>query len=304
MTGDGQGKSTALVVVNFASAALIDRNFAEIDLESFDAQLYVVDNFSTGAERGIIGTVCERHGWALVTSKKNVGFGQGVNIGVNSAIRDGATAALIVNPDVTMSTQVARDLLEVARTGNVAVCPQINNPKGKPAFVGGDLDLATGLARTSKPVDMSLTTSWISGACLALSADLWRASGGFDPAYFMYWEDIDFSQRCRRAGASLVVRNDLTVIHSVGATQGSGKSALYTYYNCRNRLLYAANWLSATERKQWSKRTLSASYEILRRGNGRRSLFSWSQVNAAVRGSLAGLRILRRSDRRSKGDGS
>ena len=60
----------------------------------------------------------------------------------------------------------------------------------------------------------------------------------------MYWEDLEFSFRCRQLGGELVVP-DLTAVHAVGGTQGaSGKSPLYRYYNCRNRLLFARRNLS------------------------------------------------------------
>ena len=43
--------------------------------------------------------------------------------------------------------------------------------------------------------------------------------GGFDDEYFLYWEDVDLSYRCTRAGGALLVRQDLEVLHDVGGTQ-------------------------------------------------------------------------------------
>ena len=63
-----------------------------------------------------------------------------------------------------------------------------------------------------------------------MHADLWRAVGGFDEDYFLYWEDVDLSLRLLRAGAALEVRHDLEVVHDVGATshdRAEGKSAVY-----------------------------------------------------------------------------
>lgn len=37
---------------------------------------------------------------------------------------------------------------------------------------------------------------WVSGACMMVKSDVFRALGGFDEGFFMYWEDADL---CRRA---------------------------------------------------------------------------------------------------------
>lgn len=288
---------SAVVVVNYGSHALLERNFSRLDFNALGARVYVVDNYHDTHERDAITRACARQRWTLVANKANTGFGDGVNIGVTRALDDGARSLLIVNPDVTLTTEVAAELLRATADGITAVCPRINDPTGRPGFVGGSLDLKSGMVRTSQPVNMAMRTSWLSGACIALSDSLWRSTGGFDPTYFMYWEDVDFSQRCRNVGATLLVREDLTVIHAVGGTQGHRKSALYTYFNCRNRLLYAARWLTPSQQWQWVRRTPSCSYEILLRGQGRRGLVNLPRLAAAIRGSVAGLIIVRSANR-------
>jgi GT2 family glycosyltransferase len=44
---------------------------------------------------------------------------------------------------------------------------------------------------------MDAPFSWLTGACLAVSKQVWQATGGFDPDYFLYWEDVDYSQRAK-----------------------------------------------------------------------------------------------------------
>ena len=292
----------AIVVVNYDSHELVDQNFGDLDLSELNAQLYVVDNFSSQSERAAITNVCQRRDrWTLVAIDGNIGFGAGVNRGVAAAQADEPDCLLIVNPDLILTAPTALTLAQdVVRDPSVVASPVINRPDGRPWFRGGFLDLRDGSVRTSREVDMADPQSWLTGACLALAPSMWRAAGGFAETYFMYWEDIDFSQRCRAQGAVLSVRPDLVVVHEVGATQGAGKSPLYTYYNCRNRLLYASRWLPATRQRQWVRATPRRSCEILLRG-GRKALLDWQQVRSAVSGSLTGCRYVRKSVKKLRG---
>ena len=70
-----------------------------------------------------------------------------------------------------------------------------------------------------------------------------------------------------------MVRNDLVVTHDVGATQGTGKSAVYLRFNSRNRLLFASKWLPKRIQRRWIRQTPAESYRVLvRAGADRRKV--------------------------------
>jgi len=133
--------------------------------------------------------------------------------------------------------------------------------------------------------------------------DLWRTLGGFDARYFLYWEDVDLSWRARRAGADLAVVKDVTVFHDVGGTQkhgqdGSAKSPVYVYYNCRNRLVFAAQHLGRLDRTRWLLTSPRYAWAVLQRG-GRRALarsplrLIWAAVGGTVAGAAYATGVLR-----------
>lgn len=281
------GTDGAIVVVNYGSSALLARHLTPFPAAG-GPRVVVVDNFSTADERAAITALARRHGWELV-AQPNVGFGAGMNAGVARALELGSTAVLLLNPDVQIEPDVAADLLaQVADDEHLMVAPAVRHGDGRPAFSRGTLDLRTGALRTSGALDPRLEP-WLTGACLALSADLWRRTGGFSDAYFMYWEDLELSVRATRSGARLVVRDDLVVVHDAGGTQGAGKSSLYRYYNCRNRLLFARRnlprraalrWLAGAPRYAWDVGT--------RGGRGNALRHPAATLWPALRGSLAG----------------
>ena len=82
---------------------------------------------------------------------------------------------------------------------------------------------------------------YLTGAAPMFSGAAWRALGGFDERFFMYWEDVELSIRARRKGISLWVVPTARVTHDVGGSgrgiDGVGKSVHYYYYMSRNRFL-------------------------------------------------------------------
>lgn len=302
---DAERGDAWLVVVNFGSHALAERNFAGLtDAAAGSVRVVVVDNFSSEAERSALRTVCSRHGWTLVEMADNAGFATACNVGVRTARGAGAGSVVLVNPDAEATVDVVLELARQTRDEPMTlVAPLILSSDGRPYFQGSRVDLRTGRMRGRRWGDQEAVPvylgsehpwrDWLTGACLAFSVELWERAGGLDERYFLYWEDVDFSQRCVRVGARLCLRRDLVVVHDEGATHGAqgsrARSSTYYFYNCRNRLLYAAAHLPRTQLVRWMVATPRQSWLILLRGGRRQLLQSPRPGLATIRGSLAGL---------------
>lgn len=70
--------------------------------------------------------------------------------------------------------------------------------------------------RADGPTDVAQPT----GAFMVIRRETFRAVGGFDPAYFMYTEDVDLNRRMRQAGWRLVFLPDVLIRHHRGASSG------------------------------------------------------------------------------------
>ena len=295
MTGAGPVPSIGVVVVNFASHALIEANLGAHDLAGIGAQVVIVDNFRSPADSAAMAAVAQRHGWSLRAMDRNVGFGSAVNVGVDLAVAQGCDALLIVNPDLVVSTEVIAEMAAAVRADpKVMISPRVVKPNGDVWFEGGYISLDQTWTRSVPGPATERTPPWLSGACLGVHRDLWASVGGFDDDYFLYWEDVDLSYRVLAAGGGLAVRTDLLAVHDVGGTQhGSAqraKSPVYYYYNCRNRLLFAAKHLDRRDRLRWALRTPLDARRVLLRG-GRRQLIAAPQRSLwpIVHGCLVGL---------------
>ncbi|WP_104087796.1 MULTISPECIES: glycosyltransferase family 2 protein [unclassified Cryobacterium] len=293
----------AIVVVNFASCALLESNLVPLARSVPAAQIVVVDNFTHPRERERLVEMGQREGWAVVLSDANDGFGVGMNRGVERALELGRTAFLLLNPDAEIAAdQVGVLLAEALAHPLTLVAPRILRPDGSVWFDGCDLDLNDGRIRAlrhraSHPD--ARVTPWLSGACLLVSAALWSRVGGFGTEYFLYWEDVDLSWRVLQAGGDVRVCAEAVAVHAEGGTQGAGiertaqgKSNAYYYFNVRNRMLFAARNLTTEDAARWRRHSTRVAWEILLQGGRRQFLSSLRPLASAARGLRDGRKIL------------
>lgn len=282
-------------MVNYGSHALIEQNLGDLAGDG-STIVVVVDNFSTTTEREACARLCSASGWEFVPSP-NVGFGEGINAGVAHALALGCDEIVMVNPDLALQAADLGRLVELsAARPDDLVAPRIMTPQGRPWGRLGVIQLEEGRLYTHG--DHPGSPRWLSGACLAVSAPLWRRMGGFAPGYFMYWEDVDLSYRVQAAGGVLVLVDDLVVVHDAGGTQstGSAKSALFTYYNCRNRLVFAARNLDRRQQRAWLRTTAAEVRRSIGRANQSRLAAKVTRALwPALLGTAAGLLFLARS---------
>lgn len=137
-----------------------------------------------------------------------------------------------------------------------------------------------------------------SGCALMLSAAMVRAVAGFDPAYFMYYEDLDLCLRCWLAGFEVRYVPEAVALH---AMKVSGRPALYgDYLDHRNRLRMVLKTLPGRQLVRALARSArfdAASFlRALARGRGREAglrLAAWSWNLAHLRDTLRRRRLAR-----------
>ncbi len=162
-------------------------------------------------------------------------FGHAVNHAVEAAGGD-EPYLLIVQDDAAPAPDVAELLLErasassdVAAVGAKLVSwddPQLLQE------VGGSIDRfavrRTGL--DAEEVDHgqhdgTADVLFCSAACLLLRRDAFREAGGFDPAMWPLYEDVDLGWRLRSVGARVVVEPRARVRHAAAMSSGTRRAA-------------------------------------------------------------------------------
>lgn len=295
----------AIIVVNYGSSALLESNLVATSRALPNAAVYVVDNRTSADEARTVGELAEREGWTALPQPGNLGFGGGVNRGVEAARADGKTRFLLLNPDASIGAEATRLLLEVVDDAEpVVAAPLVEDGAGRVWSAGHVLDLQDGATHGRAWAERhpdAVTRRWLTGAALMINHAAWTSVGGFDEEYFLYWEDVDFSLRIEDAGGRLVLVEQAKAIHDEGGTQGIGdpdvhaKSPLYYYYNIRNRMLLAQKLFDRDTVRRWDSGSVSAAREVLLRGGRRQLLRPWRPLRAVWRGWRDGRRIARQA---------
>jgi N-acetylglucosaminyl-diphospho-decaprenol L-rhamnosyltransferase len=191
----------------------------------------LADNGSTdGAPEA--AEACHPHVRVLRTGG-NVGYGAAANAG----LADRRTGwALVANPDIRFEPGAIDELLSVAARWPRAatVGPAIRTPDGQLYPSARDLPaLSTGIGhalvgwawpgnpwtaryRREREAPRERSAGWLSGSCFLVDLEAFHSVGGFDPGYFMYFEDVDLAARLGKRGWLHVYAPSAVVEHEGG----------------------------------------------------------------------------------------
>lgn len=87
--------------------------------------------------------------------------------------------------------------------------------------------------------DHTYDVPFLSGAFMFCRADLLKSLGGFDPGYFLYFEDVDLCRRVQRTHRTMYYP-EVSVIHFW--ERSSHKNWRYTTYFLRSATRYFSKW--------------------------------------------------------------
>ena len=198
-----------------------------------DAEIIVVDNASADGSAEML--LQDFPSVRLIACDTNGGFSAANNLGLAAASGE---FVLCLNPD----TEIVGDALQTlaaylcANPAVGVVGPQLRYPDGTiqstrrrfPDFVTALLE-STILQQwfphnrwlnryylSDVPAGITQDVDWLMGACFMLRRSIVSRLGGFDDAFFMYSEELDWMQRIKSAGWRIVFLPAAIVIHHEG----------------------------------------------------------------------------------------
>jgi GT2 family glycosyltransferase len=214
-------------------------------------QTLVLDNGSDNQQEALARIKAAFPEVRTLASKRNVGFAGGCNVGMRAALEIGADYLLLLNNDVLLQPGAIAELVAVLQSepGAGAAGPLIyyaSEPQrvwfgGGTVRMGGRVLPEHGEDAGIQAGSPATESEWLPGtAILARRAAIARA-GMMDASYFLYWEDVEWCFRLRRAGYRLLIVPRAVIYHKVNATSGDLPLAIVYYWE-RNRLRFIERW--------------------------------------------------------------
>ena len=230
---------TAIVVSYHTGPRLRECLYALIGCPDVSA-IRIVDNGNPpGMSQWLQDFTARQDRVTLIDPGANLGFGKGVNLACEEAP---AGFLLLVNPDAVIKRDAIAAMIAAA------------GPLQRPWIAGGKifgLDGQEGRGARRRELTMWRALSsaagfdtWnlnkspapdgpvpvgaVSGAFLLTDAESFRQLGGFDEAYFLHVEDVDFCRRIAEAGGQVMYTPFAVAMH-YGST--SQVSATFVEYN-------------------------------------------------------------------------
>ncbi|MDP9116126.1 MAG: glycosyltransferase family 2 protein [Actinomycetota bacterium] len=205
-----------------------------------DLDIVLADNGSTD---GSVLAAGRRGGLRVVETGANLGYGRAANLGVRAST---AEFVVVANPDIVWDRGSLDTLIAAALRWprGAAFGPLIRTPDGAvypsaralPSLVRGighamcgwwwPSNRWTAAYRVESEEPRERTAGWLSGSCLLIRRDAFDEVGGFDPGYFMYFEDLDLGQRFGEAGWQNVYVPSAVVCHTGGHATSRNASVM------------------------------------------------------------------------------
>jgi GT2 family glycosyltransferase len=181
-------------------------------------------------------------GWATIQPlSENGGFAAGNNAAIRPALAgtEPPRYVLLLNPDTVVRPGALRALVDFleGRSDVGIVGGRLEDPDGTPqrsAFrfptILGELEGGLRFGPASRILARWVSApavpsgpgpiDWVAGACMIIRREVFEAIGLMDEGYFMYFEEVDFCHRARRASWPCWYFPPARVVHLVGRSSG------------------------------------------------------------------------------------
>jgi GT2 family glycosyltransferase len=250
----------SIIIVNYNTRQLLADCLASVKAQTLGVsfEIIVVDNHSTDGSLEMLEA--KFPSVRRIANPDNPGFGAANNQGV--AISR-APFVLLLNSDTVLREDTASRLHSFMQTDPRAAAagPLVLLMDGtRQPKTFGQLPSARVIFNQSfmlsqafprcrffagifveKPAARVSQVGWISGVCMLIRREAYVQVGGFDPAFFLYAEDLDLCRRFGEAGWRVYRIQDYALLHLCG---GSSKSEAVVL---RNGILQQRNFLKLVD---------------------------------------------------------
>lgn len=218
-------------------------------------RVYIVDN--SDVDFNALGCAVLPDACEYIRADRNLGYGRGHNVAIDRA-QGRFNYHVVCNPDIHLGTNAIRTLQEFMDShievgismpkllnvdGSIQYCcrrsPVLWDYISQIAFPAVGARRRRRLEMRDQNYDEEMEVPCLSGCFMFARLSTLLAIGGFDPGFFLYFEDFDLSMRARRVARTRYVPQ-ASVIHE--RQSGHRKSWRLRWLFIRSAMRYFNRW--------------------------------------------------------------
>jgi hypothetical protein len=250
-SGPGDPKQAPLVyciVLNLNGKALLLETLDSLRRVTYpNFRTVVVDNGSDDGSQDAVRS--QFPDVTLIENGKNLGFGEGNNVGMRYAIAQGADWVFLLNNDIMVDPAMISEMIDVAATDpSIGILgPKIYYHTSPDLiwYAGGTINYWTGVIahrglrkKDHNQFDKVQDTDFVTGCAMLMKREMLDKIGLFDPIFYpIYSEDVDLSVRAAQAGWRIVYVPKAKLWHKVSAFSGGGMTPFKTRLKVEHNLI-------------------------------------------------------------------
>lgn len=219
----------AVVILSYNNVGDTLACVQSVAASNVDPVIYIVDN---GSRPEIVQElkkeVQKLRSVTLISSKENLGFAAGMNLGIKRSLAEGAEWVFVLNNDTVLDKDAITELVKGATMQpRVAIAvPKILyfHDKSLIWYAGSKeawpypKHLGMG-QRDEGQFDTTQPIPFATGCAMLIKAEVLKQVGLLDERYFFGMEDREFSLRCLQAGYTIQYVPSSVIYHKVGLTR-------------------------------------------------------------------------------------
>jgi GT2 family glycosyltransferase len=247
---NGKVKITASIVLFKENSAVLEKTIVSFLETPISKQLFLIDNSPTD----ILKDTFNYPEVVYIFVGKNIGFGKAHNV-ILSQIN--SNFHLILNPDVTFTSEVILDLIKVLekKTEVSFITPKVTYPSNEiqnvcrkhPTFfdlINRRLKvLKSGIKKNTyggQNLEKLFYPDFIHGCFMLFKTEDLKRLKGFDERYFLYMEDADICRKIDSIEKKKLYFPNVKITHQ--HRRGSSKSLKLFFYHLSSAIKYFLKW--------------------------------------------------------------
>jgi len=206
-----------VVVLNYNGGHFIKKCLASVFKNDYpNFEVVVVDNNSTDGSLEMAKSNFSKSNF--IKNEENLGFAVGNNVGIRFSLERMADYICLLNNDAEVEKDFIERLVEALEKETHAgiAGPVVFNGENKQVwFSKGKISWLTMKAIHSVKFETKnvYQSEFISGCAVMIKAEVFNEVGLLDEDFFLYWEDVDFCYRAKKAGFKSIVVTSAWTYH-------------------------------------------------------------------------------------------